>query len=129
MPLSLSLDLSEFFLALSDRTRLSILQIIGDGESTVGALVRRLSTSQPKVSRHLAYLRSCEVVVTRRAGKEIYYRLNPELSAISRKILVAIFDSNAGPIPDSGENRMTAAALQAENPAHHRKEELDLFLL
>jgi ArsR family transcriptional regulator len=68
-------NLESFFLALSDTTRLRIINLIGRGEVSVGDLVEALGESQPKVSRHLAYLRSAGVVTVRRDGKWIYYRL------------------------------------------------------
>lgn len=63
------------FLALSDATRLRIINLLGAGEVSVGDLVTVLNESQPKISRHLAYLRSAGLVSVRRDGKWIYYRL------------------------------------------------------
>jgi len=64
------------FLAFADKTRLRLLYLLRDGEVSVNALCEGLNTSQPKVSRHLAYLRTMNMVTTRREGKSIYYKLN-----------------------------------------------------
>lgn len=63
------------FKALADRTRLRLLNLIGDGEVCVCFFVEVLSTNQPKISRHLAYLRRAGVVAGRREGKWIHYRI------------------------------------------------------
>ncbi|MEP7077268.1 MAG: metalloregulator ArsR/SmtB family transcription factor [Acidobacteriota bacterium] len=68
-------DLEGFFLALSDGTRLRLLNLMRIGEVSVGYLSDELGQSQPKISRHLAYLRSAGLVETRRDGKWIYYRI------------------------------------------------------
>jgi DNA-binding transcriptional ArsR family regulator len=67
---------TEYFRALGDPTRLRILRLLqADGELSAGDLTRRLSQPQPKVSNHLACLRWCGFVVTRRDHRVIYYRL------------------------------------------------------
>ena len=66
-----------FFLALADRTRLRLLSLIGEDEVCVCFFVEVLQISQPKISRHLAYLRRAGLVSTRRQGKWMHYRLTP----------------------------------------------------
>ena len=66
---------ARFFRVLGDPTRLKILEMLGDGERTVGELVSALGQTQPRVSTHLACLRHCCFVTTERRGKEIVYRL------------------------------------------------------
>lgn len=61
--------------ALADRTRLRLLNLIGNQEICVCYLVEVLQASQPKISRHLAYLRRAGVVAARRQGKWMYYRI------------------------------------------------------
>src|ERR1700686_5476554 len=68
-----ALDL--LFRALSDPTRLRLLNLIGDREICVCYFVQILGMSQPKISRHLAYLRRAGIVTARRDGKWIHYRL------------------------------------------------------
>ena len=63
------------FKALADRTRLRLINLIGDEEVCVCFFVEVLKTNQPKISRHLAYLRRAGVVSARRDGKWIHYRV------------------------------------------------------
>lgn len=63
------------FKALADRTRLRLLNLIGEDEICVCFFVEVLNTNQPKISRHLAYLRKAGVVSARRDGKWIHYRI------------------------------------------------------
>ena len=79
------LALCSLFLALSDPTRLRLLRLMADEERSVGYLAERLGESQPKISRHLAFLRDHDVVSTRRDGKHIYYHINvasPEAGSV-----------------------------------------------
>ena len=68
-------NIEKFFIALSDRTRLRLLNLIGDDEVCVCYFVEILQVSQPKISRHLAYLRKAGLVATRREGKWMHYRI------------------------------------------------------
>lgn len=68
-------DLELLFRALADRTRLRLLNLMGDEEICVCFFVEGLKTNQPKISRHLAYLRRAGVVAARREGKWMHYRV------------------------------------------------------
>lgn len=81
--------LCSLFLSLSDPTRLKLIRLLATDERSVGYLAEHLGDSQPKVSRHLAFLRDHDVVTTRRDGKHIYYRIN-EASGPASAILSAI---------------------------------------
>ena len=70
-------DLELLFNALADRTRLRLLSLMGDTEVCVCFFVEVLGVPQPKVSRHLAYLRKAGVVAARREGKWMHYRVVP----------------------------------------------------
>jgi len=63
------------FRALADRTRLRLLNLLAAGEVCVCFFVEVLGESQPKISRHLAYLRRAGVVAARREGKWMHYRV------------------------------------------------------
>jgi len=63
------------FKALADPTRLRLINLMGDDEVCVCFFVEVLKINQPKISRHLAYLRRAGVVSARRDGKWIHYRL------------------------------------------------------
>jgi DNA-binding transcriptional ArsR family regulator len=83
---------AKYFRALGDPTRVRILELLGaHSELSVGALVERLAQSQPKVSNHLACLRWCGFVQTRRDHPTVYYRLADErvaeLLAVGRALL------------------------------------------
>lgn len=76
--------MEKIFLAFADVTRLRLINLMRDGEVGVTELERVLGESQPKISRHLAYLRSTGVVTTRRDGRNIYYSIDwPEDASAS----------------------------------------------
>jgi ArsR family transcriptional regulator, arsenate/arsenite/antimonite-responsive transcriptional repressor len=68
-------DLALFYAALSDENRLRLLSLIKHREICVCYLQEVLKTNQPKISRHLAYLRKAGLVEARRDGKWTHYRL------------------------------------------------------
>ncbi len=68
-------SMQTFFTALADKTRRRILNLIRDQELCVCFFTEVLDVGQPKVSRHLAYLRNAEIVTARRDGKWMYYRI------------------------------------------------------
>jgi ArsR family transcriptional regulator len=70
-----SYNIELLFKALADRTRLRLISLIGDSEVCVCFFVAILKVSQPKISRHLAYLRRAGIVTSRREGKWMHYRL------------------------------------------------------
>lgn len=63
------------FKALADRTRLRLINLMGEDEVCVCFFVEVLKINQPKISRHLAYLKRAGVVESRRDGKWIHYRI------------------------------------------------------
>jgi ArsR family transcriptional regulator, arsenate/arsenite/antimonite-responsive transcriptional repressor len=75
------------FRAFSDQTRLRILHLLRDGEICVNDLVEIIDVPQPTASRHLAYLRKADLVMTRRQGVWTYYRLTPAANAFHQKLL------------------------------------------
>ncbi|MBA2339374.1 MAG: metalloregulator ArsR/SmtB family transcription factor [Pyrinomonadaceae bacterium] len=79
-------DMELLFRALADETRLRLLNLIGNDEVCVCYLVEALRTSQPKISRHLAYLRRAGVVEARREGKWMHYRVVEPADTYARKI-------------------------------------------
>jgi ArsR family transcriptional regulator, arsenate/arsenite/antimonite-responsive transcriptional repressor len=68
-------DMQQFFQALGDNTRLRLLNLMGEQEVCVCYFVEILDEPQPKISRHLAYLRSAGIVSARREGKWMHYRI------------------------------------------------------
>ena len=82
-------ELDSLFKALADVTRLRILGLLLTGEVCVCHIHESLKISQPKASRHLAYLRRAGVVDTRRDGLWIHYRL----AKCSNGVLTAVEDA------------------------------------
>jgi ArsR family transcriptional regulator len=75
------------FRAFSDRTRLRILHLLPGGELCVCHIVDVLGVPQPKASRHLAYLRRAGLVIARKQGLWMYYRLAPARNKLHAKLL------------------------------------------
>ncbi len=82
------LDAQSFFEALNDPIRRHILTLLLlHDERCVCDLNAALDAPQPKVSRHLAVLRDANLVLTRRDGVWIHYRLHPEMPAWAIRVL------------------------------------------
>ena len=75
------------FRAFSDRTRLRILSLLLRKECCVGDIVEILQVPQPRISRHLAYLRKAKLVTVRKAGIWSYYSIAPAQTAFQKKLL------------------------------------------
>ncbi|MGC8550472.1 MAG: ArsR/SmtB family transcription factor [Acidobacteriaceae bacterium] len=88
-----TVDLPRIFAALSDRTRLRLLNLMRDREVCVCYFVDILHQSQPKISRHLAYLRRAGIVSARREGKWMHYRIARPADAAAAAILEATLQS------------------------------------
>jgi ArsR family transcriptional regulator, arsenate/arsenite/antimonite-responsive transcriptional repressor len=78
------------FQALADATRLRILGLLAAGEVCVCDLHDALKISQPKASRHLAYLRRAGLVAARRDGQWMHYRLEPSADPLVEAIRQAV---------------------------------------
>ena len=93
---------SEMFRLLSDRTRLSLLLLLADGEQNVGQLCTKLALPQPTVSHHLALMRMSGLLAKRRNGKQMIYRVNPDvLGELADKFIRYMSDD--GPKVDLGK--------------------------
>jgi ArsR family transcriptional regulator len=68
-------DMELFYKALADKTRLRLINLMAGGEVCVCFFSAILRANQPKISRHLAYLRKAGIVVARRDGKWMHYRI------------------------------------------------------
>ena len=74
------MDPLQFFKCLADETRLKcVLLIDSEHELCVCDLAEAIGVSQPKVSRHLANLRNCDILTTRKKDQWVYYSINPEI--------------------------------------------------
>ncbi|MFO1019965.1 MAG: metalloregulator ArsR/SmtB family transcription factor [Planctomycetales bacterium] len=79
--------LEQVFRALSDPTRLRIMNLLSEGEMCVCDLVSILGALQPAVSRHLSYLRKVGLVLARKEGLWVHYRLADPKTGFHRKLL------------------------------------------
>lgn len=86
---------TDVFKSLADDTRVRIaLLLTSQGELCVCELTESLQESQPKISRHLAVLRTSGLVLDRRQGQWVYYRLHPELPAWVVSVLQQTLEAN-----------------------------------
>lgn len=92
-------DLALLFAALSDRTRLRLLNLMDGREVCVCYFAEILGQSQPKISRHLAYLRRAGVVAARRDGRWMHYKIvvpaDTAAAKIVRETLTALREDKA----------------------------------
>ncbi|HGW4086629.1 TPA: transcriptional regulator [Klebsiella michiganensis] len=84
----MSLTPLQLFKNLSDETRLCIVLLLKEmGELCVCDLCTALDQSQPKISRHLAMLRESELLLDRKQGKWVHYRLSPHMPAWAAQVI------------------------------------------
>jgi len=88
-----SFDLVKLFAALADPTRLRLLNLMNGREVCVCYFVEILKQGQPKISRHLAYLRRAGIVEARREGKWMHYRIEWPDDTRAASILDATLNS------------------------------------
>ena len=82
--------LETLFKALADTTRLRTLGLLLDGEICVCNIHESLALPQPKVSRHLAYLRHAGLVLARKDGLWVHYRLARMADPVMQALLDAV---------------------------------------
>jgi ArsR family transcriptional regulator, arsenate/arsenite/antimonite-responsive transcriptional repressor len=110
------------FKALADRTRLRVIHLIGDDEVCVCFFVEVLKTNQPKISRHLAYLRRAGLVSTRREGKWMHYRLVEPPDAHAARIFREVREWLANnPEMQRDKNRLTKICNAIQVPVQLQK--------
>ena len=66
---------ADIFQALAHPTRVAIMELLSEGELSAGMLIDKLGMEQANVSQHLAVLRAKQLVITRRAGNQIFYSI------------------------------------------------------
>lgn len=105
----MKLAADQFFRLLGDLTRLRVLVLLSrEGELCVCELTHALGEIQPKISRHLGLLREAELVLDRRQGQWIYYRLNPALPQWAQALLRDTAQGVARERPFGGDQRSLA---------------------
>jgi DNA-binding transcriptional ArsR family regulator len=75
---SVEIDCVTFCKALADETRQRILQLLLDGEQSVGQLAESFAISQPTISHHLGILKGVGLVRSRKEGKHVYYAVEQD---------------------------------------------------
>jgi ArsR family transcriptional regulator len=87
-------SLDGLFRALGDPTRLRLINLMAGQEVCVCYFTEVVGAPQPKISRHLAYLRKAGIVAARRDGKWMHYRLtassNPNIASIMKNVIEAL---------------------------------------
>jgi len=73
------------FQALAHPTRIAILEVLREGESSAGAIQERLGGEQANISQHLAILRSRQIVNSRKEGNQVFY-------SVRHKVLIKVLD-------------------------------------
>ena len=108
------IGLESLFKALADRTRLRILGLLMDGEICVCHIHESLAAPQPKVSRHLAYLRRAGLVAARKDGLWVHYRL----ARLDDDVMQAVVDAAGHAIGHlaSGDKDRRRLAARVERP-------------
>lgn len=106
----------ELFKQLADVTRLRCLVLLqSEGELCVCELIHAMGDSQPKISRHLAQLRKSGLVVDRKEGVWVHYRLNPELPAWVNTVLAETLNAAAEQEPHGSD--LTGLSAMPDRPA------------
>jgi ArsR family transcriptional regulator len=138
--------MESFFMALADKTRLRLLNLMREDEICVCFFTEVLEESQPKISRHLAYLRNAGIVEARRDGKWIHYRIVRPDDPLAAKVLEDTLEwLSAQEIMQKDYEKLTAvccaptpsgAIIRAPKPnifveadMFDREEELETYLL
>ncbi|WMP16736.1 metalloregulator ArsR/SmtB family transcription factor [Thiothrix lacustris] len=105
------MQLEMFTKALADQTRLRILLLlVGKEELCVCELTQALALAQPKISRHLAVLRESGLLLDRKAGLWVYYRLHPELLCWALDVLENLRLGSEGEVPFQVDRERLAGA-------------------
>ena len=73
-----AIQLAELFSALSDASRVGIISLLLDGEMGVGTLAEKLNMTESAVSHQLRGLRQMRFVRARKAGRQVFYRLDDD---------------------------------------------------
>lgn len=122
--------LVELFQSLADGTRLRIISLIGRDEMSVGALADLLGESQPKISRHLAYMREHGLLKTRRDGKQIFYRISFPDDKTLFSVLAAVCDIHGSrPMVSETRSDRNTGISDIGKTEFVPNEEMEIFLL
>ena len=87
---------AEIFQALAHPTRIAILDLLREGELTVGTFVERLNLEQSNLSQHLAILRAKQMVTARKAGNQVFYSVRDPLIWKMLDLMLRYFQKQVG---------------------------------
>jgi len=116
------LSVAAVFRALADPTRVRILHLLRGGALCVGDVVSVLDMAQPKVSRHLAYLRGAGLVEDEKRGLWCFYRLTSPRPGFHQKI-VELIDAAAAELAEAADDEVALRKLRMKGgccPRHAR---------
>jgi DNA-binding transcriptional ArsR family regulator len=91
--------LTQSMQALADPTRRAILALLNDGDLTAGEIAGRFAISAPSISHHLSVLKGAGLILARRSGQNIIYRLNSTVAQEVLQQLMELFRVGAGGAP------------------------------
>lgn len=100
---------AKIFKALSDENRLSIVLSLTGGEMSATELLKSVSFSQPTLSHHLSLLCESGIVISRRDGKNVFYRVNTETAATFSEISASLTTAQSEPAKKSAPVRAKRA--------------------
>lgn len=103
---------AQIFQALAHPTRIAVVEALRDGELTAGRLQELLQVEQANLSQHLAVLRARHVVVTRKAGNQVFYAVRDPVLIDVLELLKRYFYSHL--------NETLAMLGELEQPAGRR---------
>lgn len=96
MPDSLRQFKADIFQALAHPTRIAILDLIREGELTVGTFAERLNLEQANLSQHLAILRAKQMVTTRKVGNQVFYSVRDPMIWKVLDLMLRYFQKQVG---------------------------------
>ncbi len=105
-------ELERLFKGLADHTRLRVINLLLHGELCVCDIQYVLDSPQPNVSRHLAYLKHSGLVLDRREGQRMYYRLAEQGEAARRRLLAFLQAAFAGSDEFERDSRKLEKAIE-----------------
>lgn len=106
-------ELEQYFKALSDTNRLRILNLLLHGELCVCDIQYVLEASQPNVSRHLSYLKNSGLVLDRRDGYRIFYRLADPKQGMKKRLFEFLQDAYRNEAQLGADRKRLKEAIEA----------------
>ena len=108
---------ADFFRVLGHPARVRLLQVLRDGERSVGALQDALELDSSGTSQHLAALRKQGLVVGRREGTSVYYRVKDprtlELLELAKVIIASTLEENSALLDDLADEDFAPGGIAA----------------